>query len=239
MASGEPILSVNRLRVAFGRRVILDNLNFDVQAGDCLAVIGPNGAGKTVLLKALLHLLPCEGEIRWAPGTRIGYVPQKMAADPQLPLRLRDFLGAKIALQKLPAADLDRVASAVGLGPEILDASISVLSGGQFQKALIAFALLGEPGVVLFDEPTASLDELAEENVHELLHSLQRDRGMTLLLVSHDLSVVYRYASRVLCLSKARPCMGPPQEILTPAMLADLYGAPPRFYRHRSSGPAA
>ncbi len=232
MAPGESILSVHNLTIAFGRHTILENVSFEAQAGDCLAVIGPNGAGKTLLLKALLHLIPCRGEIRWAPGTRIGYVPQKVAADRQLPLRLQDFLDAKIAFQKLPPADLNRVASAVGLAPEILDAGIGLLSGGQFQKALIAFALLGEPNALLFDEPTASLDELAEENIYELLHSLQRDRGMTVILVSHDISVVYRYASRVLCLSKGTPCMGAPREILTPAMLQDLYGTPPRFYRH-------
>jgi zinc transport system ATP-binding protein len=109
---------------------------------------------------------------------------------------------------------------------------MGALSGGQFQKVLIAFALLGRPNVLLFDEPTASLDELTEERVYELLQSLQKDRGMTILLVSHDLSIVYRNANMVMCLSKGKTCMGPPKEVLTPAMLQDLYASPPHYYQH-------
>jgi ABC-type Mn2+/Zn2+ transport system ATPase subunit len=91
---------------------------------------------------------------------------------------------------------------------------------------------LGQPNVLLFDEPTASLDELTEEHVYELLHSLQKDRGMTILLVSHDLSIVYRNANMVLCLSKGKTCMGPPKEVLTPAMLQELYASPAQYYQH-------
>jgi zinc transport system ATP-binding protein len=98
---------------------------------------------------------------------------------------------------------------------------------------LIAFALLGRPNVLLFDEPTASLDELTEEHIYELLHSLQKEKGMTMLLVSHDLSIVYRNANMVLCLSsKGKTCMGPPKEILTPEMLQELYASPPQYYQH-------
>ncbi|MGA3292568.1 MAG: metal ABC transporter ATP-binding protein [Candidatus Acidiferrales bacterium] len=226
------LLSVTNLKITFGDRVVIQDLSFEVHTGDSLAVIGPNGAGKTVLLKALLHLIPYEGSIRWSPDARLGYVPQKIEADRQLPLRLGDLLASKAAVLKLPHAELDRVSSEIGLTQEILDASIGHLSGGQFQKALIAFALLGRPNVLLFDEPTASLDELAEERVYDMLHSLQQDKGMTVILVSHDLSVVYRYADMVLCLSKGKPCMGPPKEILTPEMLEDLYAAPPKYYRH-------
>jgi ABC-type Mn2+/Zn2+ transport system ATPase subunit len=97
---------------------------------------------------------------------------------------------------------------------------------------LIALALLGRPNVLLFDEPTASLDELTEERIYELIHQLHTQRGITLILVSHDLSVVYRYGSRVLCLSKGKVCMGTPKEIMTPETLAELYGAPPKYYGH-------
>lgn len=227
-----PLLSVRNLKIAFGRRVVIQDLSFDVPAGDCLAVIGPNGSGKTVLLKALLNLIPYEGEIRWSQGARLGYVPQKIAADRQLPLSLRDLLAAKAAFLKLSSLEIAQVCDEIGLTQDLLATSIGNLSGGQFQKALIAFALLGQPNVLLFDEPTASLDELTEERIYELLHSLQKNRGMTVILVSHDVSVVYRYADMVLCLSKGKPCMGPPKEILTPELLEDLYAAPPKYYRH-------
>lgn len=232
MASSETILTVENLRVAFGQQIVIDDLSFAVHKGDCLAVIGPNGAGKTVLLKALLDLLPHQGEIRWSEGTRLGYVPQKVAADRHQPIRLADLLASKAAVRHLPAGDIATVTDEVGLSPQVLKNSVGQLSGGQFQKALIAFALLGRPNVLLFDEPTASLDELAEEHTYELLHRLQQEKGMTVILVSHDLSVVYRYATQVLCLSKAKTCVGPPKELLTPGMLEELYGGPSKFYRH-------
>jgi zinc transport system ATP-binding protein len=227
-----PLLSVKNLSVTFGSRAIIRDLSFEVREGDCVAIIGPNGAGKTVLLKALLHLVSYHGEIQWSRNARLGYVPQKIAADRQLPLSAKDLLAAKASFLKLPSAELELVSDELGLTSELLNTSIGLLSGGQFQKLLIAFALLGQPNILLFDEPTASLDELTEEQIYELLQSLQRNRGLTVLLVSHDLSVVYRKANMVLCLSKGKPCMGPPREILTPAMLQELYGSPPQFYGH-------
>jgi zinc transport system ATP-binding protein len=226
------LLSVKSLGIAFGSRTVIQGLSFEIDAGDCLAIIGPNGAGKTVLLKSLMGLVPHSGEIRWSPDTGLGYVPQKVAADMQLPLRVRDLLGAKLRILKLTERDLEAVCSQVDLTSEVLNATLGTLSGGQFQKALIAFALVGNPKVLLFDEPTASLDELAEDRVYDLLHSLQKKKNITVLLVSHDLSIVYHYATKVLCLSKGMTCMGAPQEILTPETLERLYAAPPKYYRH-------
>ncbi|MGC9225365.1 MAG: metal ABC transporter ATP-binding protein [Terracidiphilus sp.] len=227
------ILSVRALNIHFGSRSVIQNLNFEVDAGDNLAIIGPNGAGKTVLLKALLGLLPYEGEIRWSPGARLGYVPQKVAADRQMPIRVHDLLAAKAHVLKLHSRSIEAVAATVDLTPEVLDASIGTISGGQLQKALIAFALLGEPNVLLFDEPTASLDELAEERIYDVVERLQREQHLTVLLVSHDLSIVYRAANKVLCLSKDMVCFGPPREVLTPAALEAMYAAPPKYYLHR------
>jgi zinc transport system ATP-binding protein len=227
------LLSVTNLSIRFSNREVIHDLSFEVQQGDCVAIIGPNGAGKTVLLSALLNLIPYRGEIHWSREARLGYVPQKIAADRQLPLSAKDLLKAKARFLKLPAAELPMVSGELGLTDELLNTSMGELSGGQFQKMLIAFALLGRPNVLLFDEPTASLDELSEEHIYELLHALQKEKGMTVLLVSHDLSVVYRNANMVLCLSsKGKTCMGPPKEILTPAMLQDLYASPPHYYQH-------
>ena len=227
-----PMLSVQDLTIKFGNRTVIEHLSFAVEPGDNLAVIGPNGAGKTVLLHALLNLLPYAGVIQWSPDAKIGYVPQKIAADRQLPLHVSDLLGAKARLLKLTAEKIQFVASSVGLTQDLLQASIGTLSGGEFQKVLIAFALLGDPNVLLFDEPTASLDELAEEHIYELLRNLQRDRHLTILLVSHDLSIVFQSATMVLCLSKGSPCFGPPKEILTPENLKAIYSAPVKFYEH-------
>jgi len=227
-----PILSVRDLEIKFGSRTAIRDLSFTVDPGDSLAIIGPNGAGKTALLRALLNLLPYEGAIEWAPDAKLGYVPQKIAADRRLPLRVSDLLEAKARLLKISAQDVRSVSARVGLTPELLETSVGILSGGEFQKTLIAFALLGDPNVLLFDEPTASLDELAEEHIYELLGDLQRERHLTVLLVSHDLSVVYQFATKVLCLSKGKQCFGPPREILTPETLEAVYSAPLKFYEH-------
>ena len=227
------ILSVQDLGIHFDNRRVIHNLSFDVNEGDNVAMIGPNGAGKTVLLKALLGLLPYQGKVCWSPGVRLGYVPQKIAADRQMPIRVRDLLAAKADVLKLHPDSVDAVAAMVDLRKEVLRSGIGVISGGQFQKALIAFALLGEPTVLLFDEPAASLDELAEEKVYEVVERLQRERHLTVLLVSHDLSIVYRAANKVLCVSKDIVCFGAPREVLTPATLEAMYSAPPQFFLHR------
>jgi zinc transport system ATP-binding protein len=177
-------------------------------------------------------LVSYDGEIQWSRDARLGYVPQSVTADRQLPLRVGDLLAAKARFLRLPDEKVEEVCSELNLAHEFVSAGIGTLSGGQFQKALIAFALLGSPNVILFDEPTASLDELSQERIYELVHELHGQRGITVVLVSHDLSVVYRYASLVLCLSKGNPCMGAPKDVLTPETLTELYGASPKYYRH-------
>jgi zinc transport system ATP-binding protein len=203
------VLSVRNLSIVFAGRRVIHNLSFEVERGESLAIIGPNGAGKTVLLRALLNLVPFEGVIQWAEEIRLGYVPQSIAADRRLPLHVRDLLGAKAHLMKLPPSAISEAAAIVHLAPELLDARVGVLS-----------------------EPTASLDELAQEHIYELLGELQRNRNLTVLLVSHDLSIVYQFATKVLCLSSAMPCFGPPREILTPETLAAVYSGVPKFYHH-------
>jgi zinc transport system ATP-binding protein len=229
----ETVLEVRGLTVAFAGTNALHNLSFAVRRGQVLAIIGPNGCGKTVLLKVLLHLLPYRGEIIWAPGVRIGYVPQKVAVDRQMPLLVRDFLEAKARFLRLPSDAVEKACAETGIPKDLLEAGIGVLSGGQFQKMLIASSLLGDPEVLLFDEPTASLDELEEERIYQLLDTLRAERGLSVLLVSHDLSTVHRNADLVLCLSRATACLGTPDKILTPEVLEAAYGTPRQYYRHR------
>ena len=225
-------LEVERLDVRLGQKRILTDVSFQVPSGSAIAIIGPNGAGKTVLFRALIGALPYHGAVRWRAETRLGYVPQKLDIERDLPLTGIDFLRAKAAVAGAPRADVDRMLSLVGLPLASARDPIGTLSGGQFQRLLLAFALLARPNVLLFDEPTAGIDQPGEEHLYETIHRLQLEQGLTLLLISHDLSIVYRYASAVLCLGGGRPSFGPPDEILTPGVMAQAYGVPVGFHRH-------
>jgi zinc transport system ATP-binding protein len=227
----ENALEVDQLGVRIGATVIFAGLTFSVPRASCLAVIGPNGAGKSVLFKALVGSLPHDGAIRWAPGTRKGYVPQKLDIERDLPITGGDFLSAKVAVSKAPKSEVAHALERVGLARTMLRTPIGAMSGGQFQRLMVAFALIGNPTVLLLDEPAAGIDEPGQERIHETLHHLQEE-GVTVMLISHDLSIVDRYANNVLCLSRTHSCFGPPDATLTEETLLRLYGEPMRLHFH-------
>lgn len=227
-----PILKVEKLAVQFESMRILNDLSFSVDNGELLAIIGPNGAGKTVLLRTLIGSIPFSGTVEWAPGTRIGYVPQKLDLDRDIPITGFDFLRARVALAGNRAQDISSMLMQIGLPLEVARRPIGTLSGGQFQRILIAFALLGDPNVLLLDEPTAGVDVPGEERINELVHRLQQSQGLTVLFISHELSIVDRYATNVLCVGHGHPCFGPPRTLLTPETLRDLYGTEVKYHVH-------
>jgi zinc transport system ATP-binding protein len=232
MQQRENALEVTNLSVRLGATDVLHDLSFSVPKGTSLAVIGPNGSGKTVLFRALIGAIPFEGTIHWAPEVHLGYVPQKLDIERDLPISGLDFLRARAAVDGRSHGAIDDVLSLVGLSGTASEQSIGSLSGGQFQRLLVAFALVGDPNVLLLDEPTAGIDEPGQERVNELIHRLQHERGLTTLLISHELSVVDRYATSVLCLAHDRVWIGPPRDVLTEDVLGDVYGAPVRFHLH-------
>lgn len=226
------LLTVKNLSVRIEDKIIVDSVSFELGPNDRLSILGPNGAGKTVLLKALLNLVSYSGEVVWDPAVRIGYVPQKIDADRHLPLTYRDLFNSKCRIAKVATGQIEEISQSVGLTKEMLATPVGHLSGGYFQRGLIGFALIGKPNVLLLDEPTASIDEPAEEHIYELIHRLQEQYKLAVITVSHDLSFVYRYATRVLCLNKRIVCIGPPREALTPKILEELYGPSVSYYVH-------
>lgn len=236
----ETILKVKNLNVQLDGEQILANLSFEVKEKETLVILGPNGAGKTVLLKALLGLLPYQGEVQWRSGVKIGYVPQRLPFIKDFPLSVREFF----ELKKVPTKEISSVLEAVGITEKkFLERRVGELSSGQFQRILVAWGLTGGSEVLLFDEPTAGIDIGGQETIYTLLEKLTKERGLTVLLVTHDLSIVYRQANNVLCLNPVKSfaskgvnknllCYGPAKEILTPQTLSRLFGGEIKFYPH-------
>jgi len=225
------ILEVKNLSVELGGEKIINDLSFQVARGEFLTILGPNGSGKTVLLKTLLNIIPpTDGEIHWSSDAKIGYLPQGLT---QLklkgvPLSVKEFL----LLKKIKSKKITELLNLVGLNNEkILDKQMANLSGGQFQRVLMVWALAKNPNVLLFDEPTTGIDVHGEKTVYDLLMKLQKERELTIILITHDFNVVYKYSTNVLCVNKDNICQTRPTEI-SPQKLEEIYGMPIKFYKH-------
>jgi len=225
----EPILKVKNLNVSFGKEKIIKEFSFEVKRGEVLIILGPNGAGKTTLLRALLGLIPHRGEIVWK-SKKISYLPpQELIQRKHLPpMTIEEFFGFKDVSKE----DILKIFEEVGLDASLLKRSFNALSTGQFQRMMIAWALVDNPEVLLFDEATYGIDAGGEETIYSLLHKFWERRNLTILLVTHDLDIVYEHANSVLCLNKEKMCYGEPTKILTPQNLEKIYGTGIKFYKH-------
>lgn len=231
MDHSELAIGIEHLSVSFDGEKVIHDLSFRVEEGETLAIVGPNGSGKTTLLRAILGLVEYRGNIRIKDGMRrMGYVPQRFTMDRDLPLSVEEFLSLR-ERRSNPEKIRDTL-RLIEFPERLLARAVGSLSGGELQRLLIIWTLVDDPSILLFDEPTAWVDIKTEEMVFALLRRLREERNLTVILVSHDLNVVYREASTVLCLNKEIVCHGSPQEVLTPASLARLYGGEPLFYKH-------
>lgn len=231
-----PLLTVKNLTVAFGDRTVVDRVSFSMERGDIFAVIGPNGSGKTTLLKAILGLVPSTGEVKWKKRVRIGYVPQYFDFDRTFPITVRElfllrlhhgfWIGRGETTEEIVMA-LHRVRAET-----LIDKRIGNLSGGELQRVLIAYSLIGKPDILFFDEPSSGIDVGGEETVYNLIHHLAHESGLTVFLISHDLDVVYRHATQVVCINRQMVCHGVPHEVLTGDVLGKLYGKYVGAYEH-------
>ena len=226
------ILKVKNLNVEIRNEKIIENLSFEVKKEEFFIVLGPNGAGKTTLFKALLGLIPYKGEIVWSQkDIRFGYLPERLSRSEfkKLPISIQDFYKFKENSEEKISKTLESVGLKAG---KFLEKNPGDLSSGQFQRMLIGWALLGDPQVLFFDEPTTGIDIGGEKTIYSLLQKFWQERSLTILLITHDLNIVYGYATNVLCLHKNSICSGPPREILTPELLEELYGSKIKFYKH-------
>ncbi len=227
------ILEVNNLNVEFDGNEVLRDLNFDVDEGEVLVILGPNGAGKTTLLRALLGLIPYRGSISWKTDD-INYLsPAEFYERKNVsPLSIEEFF----KLKKVNHEEIVEILEKVGLDESILEKRFEVLSSGEFQRMSIAWALVDDPSVLLFDEPTTGIDIGGQKTIYSLLHKFWKRRNLTVLLVTHDLSVVWEHASNVLCLNKRKLCYGAPERVLEPERLEEMYGTGVKYYKHDHRG---
>lgn len=176
---------------------ILQALNLQVKPGDYISIVGDNGSGKSTLIRLLLSFLkPTKGTIQVATNS-IGYVPQRRdAVDAGFPITLYESLNAYRKLKKRPAATIQDAAESVGLGDK-LNELLGNLSGGQQQKALIARALIGNPSLLILDEPSTGIDPTSQKEIYQLLNALNREHGMTIVSVEHNLDAAVFNSTKI------------------------------------------
>ena len=218
----------------FEARTVLDHVDVAVAPGEIVTLIGPNGAGKTVLLRILLGLLaPDAGRVTRRAGLVAGYMPQKFAVDDNLPLRVSRFVGLA---GKVSRAEIAAALEEAGVA-ERIDDPVQGLSGGEFQRVLLARALLRKPDLLVLDEPAQGVDVIGQDALYDLVGAVRDRHGCGVLIVSHDLHLVMARADRVLCLNGHVCCSGRPEAIGKDPAFAELFGARAgeslALYRHR------
>lgn len=231
-----PLLRAHDLSVGYGRRRVLNHLNFEVERGDFLALVGSNGAGKTTLLRTLLGLLPpLGGRVETMPGLHFGYVPQLASLDDIFPFTALELvqmglcgrLGAGKRIRPNEKAKARAALEECGIG-ELGDRLGRELSGGQRQRVLIARALVSEPDVLVLDEHTNNLDLAGEREIMTLVEEVYARRRVAVVMVSHSLATVANHARHIGILREGRFAFAPVETVLRDAFLSDFYGLPVR-----------
>jgi zinc/manganese transport system ATP-binding protein len=236
--STAPVLQVDRIGVSFSGRRVLDDVSFEIREGEFTGLIGSNGVGKTTLLRVILgSQRPDSGEVRLGgsgPGPRgrsLGYVPQKVVLDPDIPMRARDLValgldahrlgfGRRTKQQRLAVEQVLHDVDADGFA----DSRVGMLSGGEQQRVLIAHALISRPKLLLLDEPLANLDPKSVQEIVALLHRVSKDHAVAILLSAHEMNALLPVMDRIVYLTDGRAASGTTDEVVRSDVLSKLYG---------------
>ena len=228
------LIQVEDLTVRYGASTALSGVSLHVEPGEIVTIVGPNGSGKTSLLRAIIGAVkPVKGRVVQESGVKIGYVPQNLHIDATLPITVSRFL-------KLPsnveAADISYALTRAGV-PDLAKAQLSQLSGGQFQRVLLARAIIGNPDLLLLDEATQGLDQRGSASFYQQIETVRQNTGCAILMISHELHVVMSASDRVICLNGHVCCEGTPAVVASAPEYRALFGTGTggalALYRHK------
>jgi len=215
------LITVKNLEIAYGANTVLRNVDLRLDAGEIVTIVGPNGSGKTSLLRAIIGATkPVTGEITLRQGLKIGYVPQRLHIDRTLPITVERFMRLSNAVSK---ADCKTALDTAGV-PDLLKRQMSQLSGGQFQRVMLARALINRPDVLLLDEATQGLDQPGSAAFYRQIETVRQTTGCAVMMISHELHVVMSASDRVICLNGHVCCEGAPAVVASAPEYRALFG---------------
>ena len=215
------LISVKNLAVSYGPNAVLRNVSLTLDPGEIVTIVGPNGSGKTSLFRGIIGATEAtDGTIDRKPGLKIGYVPQRLHIDQTLPITVEGFMRLT---GKVPKAQCQFALEAAGV-PDLLKRQMTELSGGQFQRVLLARALINHPDVLLLDEATQGLDQPGSAAFYQQIETVRRDTGCAVLMISHELHVVMSASDRVICLNGHVCCEGAPAVVASAPEYRALFG---------------
>ena len=215
------LITVDNVSVRYGANTVLRNVSLAVEPGEIVTIVGPNGSGKTSLLKAIIGATaPATGQVNVKPGVRIGYVPQRLHIDATLPITVERFMRLT---GKVARKDCAEALEAAGV-PDLMKRQMSQLSGGQFQRVLLAGALINKPDILLLDEATQGLDQPGSAAFYRQIETVRRETGCAVLMISHELHVVMSASDRVVCLNGHVCCEGTPAVVASAPEYRALFG---------------